>query len=54
MSSSETPLVQKTKSLLSVGTIPKGEQFFVPSSNKNSNAPIKGPPIPRKETLKTT
>ena len=50
MSSSKTLPAQETKSLLDMGTIPKGEQMFVPSSNKNNNVP-KWPPNPGKRTL---
>ena len=50
MRNSESLPTRKTKSLLGVGTIPKGEQFFISNSNKNSNV-SKGPSIPGKGTL---
>ena len=50
MSSSETLPAQENKSLLGVGTIPKGEQRFVQSSESNSVQ--RGPPIPIKNPLK--
>ena len=49
MKSLETLSAQETKSLLSVGTIPKGEQRFVQSSESNSVS--KGPPNPGKGTF---
>ena len=51
MSSSETFPALETKSLPSMGTIPRGEQPFVPSSNKNNGVP-KGTPNPGREPSK--
>ena len=50
MSSSETFPAQEAKRLFGVETIPKGEQPFVSSSDKNNNVP-KGPPNPGIRTI---